>query len=112
MTVYTSNLVIHTGTYFEQTFVFESETSNYRLDLTGYTACARLKKYESSSPAATFEIAFTSRYLGKIRLSLTETATANLKPGKYFYDVLLNDGSKIIRVIEGQATVKKAVTRI
>jgi hypothetical protein len=113
MSVYTSNLVIHTGTDFEQTFVFESETSNSSLDLSGYTACARLKKYESSSPAQTFEIIFTNRELGKVKISMSDTATSTLKAGKYFYDLLLNSPSgTTTRVVEGTALVKKAVTRI
>jgi len=112
MTIYTSNLVIYTGTDFEQTFVFESEVNNSRLNLIGYTGCAKLKKYESSSPAGVFEVVFTNRNLGKVKISMNAATTINLKPGKYFYDLLLNDGTEISRVIEGQATVKKAVTRI
>lgn len=112
MTVYTGNLVIHTGTDFEQTFVFENEINNTRLNLTGYTGCARLKKYESSSPAGTFEVIFTNRNLGRVKIGMGATMTIDLKPGKYFYDLLLNSGTEITRVIEGQATVKKAVTRI
>ena len=57
MTVYTSNIVIHTHTDFEQTFVFEDTDSNSALNLSGYTGCAKIKKYESSSPAGTFDVA-------------------------------------------------------
>ena len=41
MTVYISNLAIHTGTDFEQVFVLESEASNGALNLNGYTGCAK-----------------------------------------------------------------------
>lgn len=109
--VYTSNLVIYTSTDFDQTFVFEDTTTNSGLNLTGYTGCAKLKKYESSSPAASFDVSFTNRDLGKIKISMGSTITSGLKPGKYFYDVLLNSGSEITRVVEGTALVKKSVTR-
>lgn len=111
MSVYTSNIIIHTGTDFEQTFVFEDPSSNSALNLEGYDACAKLKKYESSTPTASFEITFTNRDLGKLRISMGSTMTENLKPGKYFYDILLNSGTEISRVVEGVALIKKSVTR-
>jgi len=110
-TVYTSNLVIHTNTDFEQTFVFEDTTTNSSLNLAGYSGCAKMKKYESSSVAGTFDISFTNRDLGKVRISMGSTVTGALKPGKYFYDLLLNSNGEITRVIEGTVLVKKAVTR-
>ena len=58
-----------------------------------------------------FETAFTNRTLGKIRIAMANTATAKLEPGKFFYDVLLNDGSSVESVIEGQVIVKRSVTR-
>jgi len=112
MTVYTTNLVIHTGTDFEQTFVFEDDMSNSALNLTGYSGCARLKKFETSSPAASFTVSVTNIELGKVKIALSAATTINLRPGTYFYDLLLNNGTKVTRVIEGQAIVKKAVTRI
>ena len=42
---------------------------------------------------------------------MADTATAGLEPGKFFYDVLLNDGSTVETVIEGQLIVKRSVTR-
>ena len=46
MTVYTSNIVIHTGTDFEQTFLLEDSQSNSALNLTDYQGCAQIKRYE------------------------------------------------------------------
>ena len=51
-TVYVTNLVIYTGTKFEQTFVLEDDQTNSAMDLTGYTGCAQIKRYESSSKTA------------------------------------------------------------
>ena len=48
---------------------------------------------------------------GKVRISMAAGTTINLKAGKYFYDLLLNSGSKVERVLEGEVLVKKAVTR-
>ena len=112
MTVYTTNIVIHTATDFEQIFVLESEDSDSALNLSGYSGCAKLKKYESSSPAVNFEVSITNTQLGKVRIALGSTMTTGLKPGKYFYDLLLNSPTgTTTRVVEGTALVKKSVTR-
>jgi hypothetical protein len=110
---YTTNLVIYTGTDFEQTFVLEDDQTNSALNLTGYSGCAQLKRYESSSKAADFTITFANdRTSGRVTISLNSTTSATLKPGKYFYDLLLNSPTgTTTRVVEGTALVKKSVTR-
>ena len=110
---YVSNLVIHTGTDFEQTFALEDSQTNSAKDLTGYNACAQMKRYESSIKAADFTISFPNdRTTGRVTISMDDTVTADLKAGKYFYDVLLNgpEGTTT-RVVEGTVLVKKSVTR-
>ena len=110
---YTTNLTIYTGTDFAQTFVLEDNQSNSVKDLTGYNACAQMKRYESSRKTADFTIAFaTDRKQGRITISLTSTETADLKAGKYFYDLLLNSATGTTeRVVEGTVHVKKSITR-
>ena len=113
MAVFNTNLIIHTGTDFEQTFVLEDDRTNSAKDLTGYTGVAKFKQYPNaySTGDGAFDFGFTNRTLGKIRISMADTATAKLEPGKFFYDVLLNDGSAVETVIEGQLIVKRSVTR-
>ena len=110
---YTSNLVIYTGTDFDQTFVLEDVQSNSVKDLTGFTACAQMKRYESSLKTADFTVAFANdRKTGRVSISLLASDTTSLKPGKYFYDLLLNSpAGTTTRAVEGTVLVKKAVTR-
>ena len=110
---YTANLVIHTGTDFEQTFVLEDDLTDLPLNLTGYSGCAQLKRYESSSKTSDFVITFPNdRTTGKLTISIGATSSSSIKPGKYFYDVLLNSPTgTTTRVVEGTALVKKSVTR-
>jgi len=110
---YISNLTIYTGTDFSQTFVLEDSQSNSIKDLTGYSACAQMKRYESSLKTADFTIAFANdRTTGRVTLSLNDTETGDLKAGKYFYDLLLNSPTGLTeRVFEGTVLVKKSITR-
>ena len=78
----------------------------------GFTGTARFKKQiqDNSNPTA-FNISFPNRKLGKVRIGLTATQSALVKPGKYFYEILLNDGNDFIeRVVEGTVIVKQPVT--
>jgi hypothetical protein len=111
--VYVSNIIIYTGTDFDQTFSLEDSVSNSALNLTNYTSSAQFKKYQSSSLSGTFSTEITDAILGKVKLSLNSTQTQNLKPGKYFYDLNITNtttGEKT-RVVEGTVLVKQAVTR-
>ena len=110
---YVSNLVIYTGTDFDQTFVLEDAQSNSIKDLTGFNACAQMKRYESSLKTADFTVAFANdRTTGRVTISLLAADTAKLKPGKYFYDLLLNNPTgTTTRAVEGTVLVKKAITR-
>ena len=107
------SLLVYTGTDFDQTFVLEDVQSNSVKDLTGFTACAQMKRYESSLKTAEFTIAFANdRKTGRVSISLLAADTTNLKPGKYFYDLLLNSpAGTTTRAVEGTVLVKKAVTR-
>ena len=72
-----------------------------------------MRRYHSSSVAGTFNIDFaTDRRSGRVTIQMTRGTTANLKAGKYFYDLVLKDSSnEKIRPVEGTVTVKKAITR-
>ena len=112
MAVFSTNLVVYTHTDFEQTFLLEDNQSNSAKDLTGFTGTARFKRhFEDNTDPRAFNISFPNRTLGKVRIGLTATQSAAIKPGKYFYEMLLTDSNDIIeRVVEGTMIVKQPVT--
>lgn len=107
------DLVIYAGTDFTQTFVLEDTSSNSLKDLTGYNACCSMRRYPTSSVAASFNINFASdRESGRVAIEMNRTTTATLKAGKYFYDFVLKPSIGLIsRPIEGTVTVKRPITR-
>ena len=112
MAVFTTNFTIHTGTDFSQTFVFEGINSNSRLNLAGHNLCAKMRRAEGSTSSTSFTVEITNPAAARVSLTMSKTTTADLKPGKYLYDLLLEypDGT-IERILEGTVHVKKTITR-
>ena len=111
MAVFSTNLVIYKYTDFEQTFMLEDSSTNSAKDLTGFTGTCKMQRTLNLGSLTSFTLAFTNRLLGKVRISLTSTQTANIEEGKYFYELMLTDPSDVVeRVIEGVVIVKHPVT--
>ena len=113
MAVFSTNLIIYTHTDFEQTFLLEDNQSNSAKNLTGFTGTCRFKRQiqQNTMKSQAFNLTFPNRKLGKVRIGLTATQSAAIKPGKYFYEMLLTDKNDIIeRVVEGTMIVKQPVT--
>ena len=106
-----ANIFIDQGADFSIT-VDVSDANGNQLNLTGYSAAAQMRKtYESSSISATFTTSIAAAD-GQVTLTLTDTVTTALSPGRYVYDLVVTDGSSIsTRVVEGQAIVTPGVTR-
>jgi hypothetical protein len=106
-----NNLYVDQGTTFSvQIQVFDS--AGDPLDITGYTANSQIRKsYASSTAAETFAASVTNPSNGIIQLSLTAAQTANLRYGRYVYDVELVNFDVVYRASEGIVTVYPEVTR-
>ena len=108
-----ANIFIDQHTDFSITVDVTDATGNV-LNLTGYTAAAQMRKtYESTSTSGTFTTAISNPTTdGQVTLSLTDTVTNALSPGRYVYDLVVTSGGGLkTRVVEGQAVVTPGVTR-
>ena len=111
MAVFSTNLIIYKHTDFEQTFVLEDGLSNSAKDLTDFTGTCRMQRTLNLGSLTGFTVTFVNRLNGKVRISLTNTQTANIEDGKYFYELMLTDPDGVVeRVIEGVVIVKQPVT--
>ena len=105
-----ANLVIDQGSTFSTDLNLTDENGDPLL-LSGYTANSQVRKwYTSTNASATFTTSINVDS-GVITLSLSANATSNLVAGRYVYDVEINDGSAVSRVVEGIVTVTPQVTR-
>lgn len=87
-------------------------------DLTGHTLTAKLKKnYNSGDSDTTTFTSIISNVTGGIAsISLTNTQTDALKPGRYVYDAELtfndsDDQTIVERILEGRIQVTPSVTK-
>lgn len=105
----TKNLVIDQG----QTFTFAFSVKNAdgtAKDLTTYTVASQMRKSYHALTAVSFT---TSKVdiTGEITISLTNTASSGIKPGRYVYDVEISSVADTLRVREGIITVTPEVTK-
>ena len=104
-----ANLVIDQGATFSTDLSLTDENGDI-LQLGGYTANSQLRTWYTSTNSVSFSTSINVSS-GVISLSLTAYQTANLVSGRYVYDVEINNGSTISRVVEGIITVTPNVTR-
>ncbi len=112
MAVYVSNIVINSGTTFSETFTLESATTNSPFNLTGYTGAAQMRKHAGASTGHDFTVELPEPLTtGQIILSMSATATAAIKAGRYVYDIVITSGTNKQTVVEGNVLVREGVTR-
>lgn len=106
-----NNLFIDQGTTYSVIVqVFGTTGSPY--NLSGFQPAGQIRKsYNSNTVSATFNASIADSPNGKIYLSLTAQETANLKHGRYVYDVEVTNGDIVFRASEGIVTVYPQVTR-
>ena len=111
MTVYRKNISINVGETFSENLTLLSADGSGVVDLTGFTGSCKMQRTLNLGDLTAFNLAFTNRALGKVRISLTSAQTANIADGKYFYELMLTDPDGVTeRVIEGVVIVKHPVT--
>lgn len=106
----TSNLLVEQGATFTVTINFNDDDGNPN-DLSAFTAASKMRRSYYSSNSTTLTATITNPANGEIVLSMSAATTANLRPGRYVYDLEVANASQTLRVIEGIITVLPEVTR-
>lgn len=90
------------------------DDSGLGLNLATYNVSSQVRKaYTSANIAANVVCTFVDAPNGIVQLSIDRANTANIKSGRYVYDVVaINAGTnEELRLVEGIMTVTPAVTR-
>lgn len=108
------NLAIDQGTTFSANVQVNDDSGSAR-DLTGFTARSQLRRSYFSTSNVEFTIGLSSPLTdGEVTMSLTAAKTANLKYGRYVYDLELVETAtgNVERILEGIVTVYPEVTKL
>ena len=111
MTVYVKNLIINSGEDFSQDLDLLSADGSGVVNLTNFSVESQLRKHPDSTKFVDIAVSITDPTQGKINISIANTITATIKPGRHVYDVMLTrpSGSKIIGV-EGSVLVRSGIS--
>lgn len=106
-------LYIDQGSDFSHTHTVKDSSGTAR-DLTNLTGRGQLRRSYFSSSNVAFTVTIDSAVSGNVKISLTNAQTANLRYGRYVYDVELVNTlatANVERVLEGIVTVYPEVTK-
>ena len=99
------------ATFTQKVNYIDSNKAN--ISLAGYNARAQMRRSQYSANAISITATVSDANNGEITLSLAANATANLKAGRWLYDIEANtaNNATVVRIREGVITVMPEVTR-
>jgi len=111
------NLLVEKGATFSLTLIYNTKINDVStpVDLTGYTARAQFRE-EYDSPSAFVSLTSTSGIVlggntGTITLNIPANTTQTLVPDLAVWDLELQSGDTVVRLVEGKVRLKPEVTR-
>ena len=107
------NLVCDQATTFN--FQFQIKNDSTPWNLTGYTGVMTVRPFVGAQTTTVVASTANGRMVltvltGRINVTLDATTTAAIAAGRYSYDLVLDSGSSVTRILEGKFIVTGAVT--
>jgi hypothetical protein len=107
-------LFMDQGTTFNNIINLTDDTTNTPINVSSYTITSQLRRsYYSTKASANLTCTILNASNGEISLSMTAANTANLRAGRYLFDVKTIDQDSVTsRVLEGVITVTPSITKV
>jgi hypothetical protein len=107
-----AELTIDQGTTFNASLDLKNDDGT-AINVTNYLFQSQIRKsYYSSNPTANLVVSIINAANGAVMLSMNASTTANIKAGRYLYDLkMTNTANVTTRVIEGIVTITPQVSR-
>ncbi len=107
------NLVCDQATTFN--FQFQILNNETPWNLTGYTGTMTVRPFVGASTTTVVASTANGRMVftaleGRINVTLSASITADIVASRYSYDLVLDSGSSVTRILEGKFIVTGAVT--
>ena len=107
------NLVCDQATTFNFQFVIKNDSTPW--DLTGYTATLTVRPFVGASTTTVVASTANGRITlggvtGRVTVLIDAATTGDISPSRYAYDLVLDSGTEVTRILEGKFIVTGAVT--
>ena len=107
------NLVCDQATTFN--FQFQIKNDSTPWDLTGYTGVMTVRPFVGAQTTTVVASTANGRMVltaltGRINVTLSAATTGDITAGRYAYDLVLDSGAEVTRILEGKFIVTGAVT--
>ena len=107
------NLVCDQATTFN--FQFQIKNDSTPWDLTGYTGTMTVRPFVGASTTTVVASTANGRMVfdnlnGRITVTIDATTTGAITAARYAYDLVLDSGAEVTRILEGRFIVTGAVT--
>ena len=111
------NLVCEQATTFNFQFIIQDETNGVVTpwNLTGYTATMTVRPFVGSSTTTLVASTANGRIVlggsnGRVTVTVASSVTEDITPARYSFDLVVNSGGTITRILEGKFVVTGGVT--
>lgn len=106
-------LFVDQGATFNNIINLTDDITNASINVSGYTIASQMRRsYYSANATANITCTITNAAQGEIKMSMSANTTANIKAGRYLFDLKTIDlAGTVSRVLEGIITVTPATTR-
>jgi hypothetical protein len=107
------NLVCDQATTFN--FQFQIKNDSTPWNLTGYTGVMTVRPFVGATTTTVVASTLNGRMVltaltGRINVTIDAITTGNIPAGRYSYDLVLDSGAEVTRILEGKFIVTGAVT--
>ena len=106
-------LFVDQGATFNNIINLTDDITNANINISGYIVRSQMRRsYYSVNASAVINCTITNAAQGEITMNLNANTTANIKAGRYLFDLETVDIlGNVSRVLEGIITVTPSVTR-
>lgn len=110
-------MVCDQATTFNFQFVIQNDVNGTTTpwNLTNYTATMTVRPFVGASTTTVVASTANGRIVlggvaGRVTVTISSSVTGDIAPGRYSYDLVLDSGSVVTRILEGKFVVTGAVT--
>jgi hypothetical protein len=106
-------LFMDQGATFNNVINLSDDLTNANINISGYIVRSQMRRsYYSANASANIICTITNASIGEITLSLEPNETANIKAGRYLFDIeVTTTTNTAVRLLEGIITVTPRVTK-